>query len=1064
MTFQTVDIGEYPGDGTGDSLRVAFNKINQNFQQIVDGEITLSSSGAVTTVAGRDGDVILTVNDVLNAASKTYVTTAIQTADTALRDYTDYQITQAVSSLVSSAPTALDTLKELSDALGQDANFSATVLSNIAAVNANVAALSATLSGDNSTLTLALETETADRTSAIAAVQTSLNSEITRATDEEQRIEAKVDAEINRATDAETALTGDIAVLRTDLDSEVEDRAIADSTLQSNLDSAVADLQAADANIESLLSTEISNRDTAVNTVQSNLDAETQARTDADTDLQTQINNILNNTDPDALDSLTEIVDAFQAADGSLTATVGALQTSLSASIATVQSNLDTEQAARIAADDQFGSDLMSEAAARYTGDTTLQNNIDAEATARQTRDSQLETGIDNVAGSVTALATRVTAVETDKASITYVDDAIAAIPATDFTGYATETYVDDAVSNLVNSAPGTLDTLNELAAALGDDANFSTTITNLIADVQSNVDVISTALASKADSVDLVNAANWDSAYSWGDHSLVGYVKSVGGELPDANGDVTVSKDSVVTALQYAPVSSVNGVVPSPSTGALVLDLADFTDTTNLIPTVPTAVSQLDNDAGYLTADDIAVDTGNFTFSSNTLGVSDTDGGITINANGAGEIVMSDNVGVKNANPGYALHIGSQTDSTVTFPESIGMAISFGDIEGAIGGEAALLWDWSDGAGGGSNPDSLHARFGIFKDGSFSSPWLTFDQNAPSTISIDSNNRFTVTDNSTPTTLPNANYGSTYKTFEPWGTLLQSATELTGRTPSAATRVADSVSNTEIGHSFSNQITLNGDMLASDRFRGMSVNNEVVLNGYTWDGYERMLTMSGATSSISLLGSGQVGHVVGGSGFALVYPSDGTINITGGDRIPRNDAGDPSYNAGGPGIATGLYGAVQVLTDPSTSSAVSTVDIAAAFEAIIMAGGENSAITTAVGLYLPYRTSGNNYWARTYSTGGGAAGSIGSKYSILSEDPNTVLRNYGNIETNGQIKFANGLLTFKVVDVPTSSVGQLGDLTGMTANDASYHYYCAADYDGVTNIWKRVAWAPDTW
>jgi hypothetical protein len=48
--------------------------------------------------------------------------------------------------------------------------------------------------------------------------------------------------------------------------------------------------------------------------------------------------------------------------------------------------------------------------------------------------------------------------------------------------GYATETYVGTQISNLVDSAPGTLDTLNELAAALGDDANFSTTVTNSIA------------------------------------------------------------------------------------------------------------------------------------------------------------------------------------------------------------------------------------------------------------------------------------------------------------------------------------------------------------------------------------------------------------------------------------------------------------------------------------------------------------------------------------------------------------------------------------------------------
>ena len=46
---------------------------------------------------------------------------------------------------------------------------------------------------------------------------------------------------------------------------------------------------------------------------------------------------------------------------------------------------------------------------------------------------------------------------------------------------YALKTYVDTSISNLVDAAPTTLNTLNELAAALGDDANFSTSITTLI-------------------------------------------------------------------------------------------------------------------------------------------------------------------------------------------------------------------------------------------------------------------------------------------------------------------------------------------------------------------------------------------------------------------------------------------------------------------------------------------------------------------------------------------------------------------------------------------------------
>src|SRR5210317_2559952 len=55
------------------------------------------------------------------------------------------------------------------------------------------------------------------------------------------------------------------------------------------------------------------------------------------------------------------------------------------------------------------------------------------------------------------------------------------AAPSSD-TDAATKGYVDTQVTNVIDSAPAALDTLNELAAALGDDANFSTTITNSIA------------------------------------------------------------------------------------------------------------------------------------------------------------------------------------------------------------------------------------------------------------------------------------------------------------------------------------------------------------------------------------------------------------------------------------------------------------------------------------------------------------------------------------------------------------------------------------------------------
>lgn len=57
---------------------------------------------------------------------------------------------------------------------------------------------------------------------------------------------------------------------------------------------------------------------------------------------------------------------------------------------------------------------------------------------------------------------------------------------------YALKTYVDSAIASLVNSAPGALDTLTELANALGNDANFATTMTTNLAtklDANSTID-----------------------------------------------------------------------------------------------------------------------------------------------------------------------------------------------------------------------------------------------------------------------------------------------------------------------------------------------------------------------------------------------------------------------------------------------------------------------------------------------------------------------------------------------------------------------------------------------
>ena len=59
----------------------------------------------------------------------------------------------------------------------------------------------------------------------------------------------------------------------------------------------------------------------------------------------------------------------------------------------------------------------------------------------------------------------------------------------------ATQTYVSTAISNLIDAAPTSLDTLNELAAALNDDSNFAATVT--------------TALGTKLNTSDFTTTAN---------------------------------------------------------------------------------------------------------------------------------------------------------------------------------------------------------------------------------------------------------------------------------------------------------------------------------------------------------------------------------------------------------------------------------------------------------------------------------------------------------------------------------------------------------------------------
>ena len=113
-------------------------------------------------------------------------------------------------------------------------------------------------------------------------------------------------------------------------------------------------------------------------------------------------------------------------------------------------------------------------------------NAISTNTTNIGTNTANIATNTTNISTNATDIATNATAIATkapiDSPSLTGTPLAVTAAAGTNNTQIATTAFVSTAVSNLVDSAPATLDTLNELAAALGDDANFSTTVTNSIA------------------------------------------------------------------------------------------------------------------------------------------------------------------------------------------------------------------------------------------------------------------------------------------------------------------------------------------------------------------------------------------------------------------------------------------------------------------------------------------------------------------------------------------------------------------------------------------------------
>jgi trimeric autotransporter adhesin len=389
-------------------------------------------------------------------------------------------VSAAVADLVDGAPGTLDTLNEIAAALGDDANLSTTLTNAIAAVQSDVDQNELDSDAADNALDTRIQALEADPTTAaaVAAVQSDVDQNEADADAAIAANEVHID---NLAT--LSGVAKDSIDLGTFTGSTISDNVTVKQALQSlettfeNFDVAqgVADITNGTTNFTgfklqgtSVLATgaELNYVDGVTSNIQDQLDDNLSTCTSASTANEVHIDNMATLTgvakDETDLDTFT----SSTIADGS---TIKAALQALETKVEAVQSDVDQNESDADTAIANLQSDVD-------------QNEADADAAiaAVQLDVDNNETAVNN------ALA-----LKADLASpaLTGTPTAPTAAAATNTTQLATTAFVTTAVANLIDSAPGALDTLNELAAAIGDDANFATTITNSIAAVQSDVD-----------------------------------------------------------------------------------------------------------------------------------------------------------------------------------------------------------------------------------------------------------------------------------------------------------------------------------------------------------------------------------------------------------------------------------------------------------------------------------------------------------------------------------------------------------------------------------------------
>ena len=400
---------------------------------------------------------------------------------------TAQDVQDAINDLIAGAPEALDTLKELAEALADNPNFATDITNKLTELGSKLTQEIADRKDSDVQLNEKVDNNEAKSIAADQALETKLDSTKSELTKKIEDVSANVTdnaTEINKLTQKHTEdIAANKEYARTLVDTE-KDRAMAAEKSNADEISALKSLHTTDkAELTSAIATETSERKAKETVLENGLAAEVQSRRDGD-----EVNKSL----------IEQEVTDRKAADAALETK---LQNQVDANNTELSGKLNKEITDRQVEASELRTGLITETSERKTADQILQHSIDdiaqkvednsdsakdglaQEKAAREAADAALEDKkVDKVSGMGLSHNDYTNA---DKLKLDGIQDGANLVTKVselqNDSGFVTEADVNQAINDLIGAAPEALDTLKELADALGNDPDFAGTLTRKI-------------------------------------------------------------------------------------------------------------------------------------------------------------------------------------------------------------------------------------------------------------------------------------------------------------------------------------------------------------------------------------------------------------------------------------------------------------------------------------------------------------------------------------------------------------------------------------------------------